>query len=184
MNISLGVRIRGLAPRSRLPPQEQNQPDQEGGAHYQGRSQCRQILEHARLLYRPGSLCHSPTWHCHPSSGPPRPRPPPTAGCPIPRPAVSAPATEAARPGSAYGAPPEAVNIAQSGTWRMAGAGGGAAAQGRSGRSVPDGTTHPRASGMTTEPSPVPGQPAEPWATAPGQKRRVRRVPGPNVGPP
>ena len=46
MNISLGVRIRGPAPRSHLPPEEQHHPDQEGDADNQWRGQRRKILEH------------------------------------------------------------------------------------------------------------------------------------------
>jgi hypothetical protein len=115
MNISLSVRIRRLAPRSHLPPEEQNHPDQEGGAHNQRRSQCRQILEHAGLLSRPGSLAHSLLGIVtHP---PARPAPAPTlcssAGmAAVARPAGSGPATEAARDRARA----EAVPIAQAGT--------------------------------------------------------------------
>jgi hypothetical protein len=86
MNISLSVRIRRLAPRSHLPPEEQNHPDQEGGAHNQRRSQCRQILEHADLLSRPSSLAHSPLGIVtHP---PARPAPAPTLSSSAGTPAV------------------------------------------------------------------------------------------------
>jgi hypothetical protein len=43
MNISLGVTIRGAVPRSHLPPEEENHPDQEGAAHNQWWSQCCKI---------------------------------------------------------------------------------------------------------------------------------------------
>jgi hypothetical protein len=50
MIISLGIRIRGWGSRSHLTPEEEHQPDQEGTAYNQWRSQRCQIREHAGLL--------------------------------------------------------------------------------------------------------------------------------------
>jgi hypothetical protein len=53
VNISLSFTILGPGPRSHLPAEEENHPNQEGAAHNQWRSQCCQILEHAGLLSPP-----------------------------------------------------------------------------------------------------------------------------------
>jgi hypothetical protein len=60
MNISLSFTILGPAPRSHLPAEEENHPNEEGAAHNQWRSQGGQVLEHAGLLSRPSSACSSP----------------------------------------------------------------------------------------------------------------------------
>ena len=78
VNITLSFTIFGPAPRSHLPPEEENHPNKEGTAHNQWRGQCRQILEHAGLLSRPGSACCSrylalsPTAPAAPDPGSPR----------------------------------------------------------------------------------------------------------------
>ncbi len=53
MNIGLSFTILGPGPRSHLPAEEENHPNQEGTAHNQWRSQCCQILEQAGLLSPP-----------------------------------------------------------------------------------------------------------------------------------
>ena|SRR5215475_8016979 len=47
MNIRLGVTILGPVSRLHLPPEEDDDPHQEGAAHNQRGSQCRQIPQHA-----------------------------------------------------------------------------------------------------------------------------------------
>src|SRR5215471_5825046 len=65
MNIRPGVTLPRTIPRTHLTPEEENHSDQEGAAHNQWWGQCRQIPEHAGLLYGLSSACHSPTWHCY-----------------------------------------------------------------------------------------------------------------------
>src|SRR5215469_15884929 len=65
MNIRPGVIMRRTIPRTHLAPEEENHSDQEGAAHNQWWGQCRQIPEHAGLLYRLSSACDTPTWHCY-----------------------------------------------------------------------------------------------------------------------
>ena len=70
MNISTAIVICWAAAATHLPAQEESHPDQEGPAHNQWRSQCRQILEHAGLLSSallditapPGIVNHTVFW--------------------------------------------------------------------------------------------------------------------------